>query len=251
MIFFSKPSTIHVDCFTYNEMALLTAPIERASRYMPEWFKTLSASIDIPNVVFPAPTMKYCAGVVDYYAKSIGLPLWSDLAIKIENREYYWKYSDSESIAMLHDKLQYPGYLEGSNYGHLKLMSPWSIQTKEDTAWMFSQPLYNYNTVRDFSVLPGVINFKHQPATHVQMMIDLSKDKKFVIPLGELLANITPLTDKKIKLHRHLVTIEEFKRIDRRKSLPVTFIDKYKTLIKRKKEFSDCPYTNRTKDYSK
>jgi hypothetical protein len=214
------------------------APISPAIEFIPEWWKNLPKESRL-KTFYPVPTMKTCTGIIDYYAKSIALPLWSEIEILIaESGDFSLQYADRTSRAETHSATQYAGFLEGTNYKHLKLASPWLFKCKEDINWMYSLPTYNLKSFDDFVMLPGLLNFSKQPETNIQLLVNTAKPKIIAMPFQTPFL-LTPMSDKKVRITRHLVSKEEFTSMDE-VGLPSTFIGKYKTHAKVKK----CPYEN-------
>ena len=237
--FFIKPK-IHVDCFTDRRDVIEYAPVVNAIEVIPDWWKALPKE-DTSNSFYPQPTMKTCAGMVDYYAKSIVLPLWSELCVNVVNGTYRWQYSDEVSDAVVHSTNQYKGFLDDRQYGHVKLISPWIFTSKQDVNWIFTDPVYNRKEFRNYIFMQGLLNFSSQLHTNIQLLIDLSVNHTFTIPFKTPFL-ITPLADKKIVVHRHLVSTSDIES-KRQRSNSFTFINKYKN----SRKINKCPYKERIK----
>jgi hypothetical protein len=236
MLHFFKRPEIHLDVFTNRRDVIEYAPIVNGMDVIPDWWKNLPKTIIHDNSFFPSATMKTCVGMYDYYNKSVAVPLWSDLHIKTEGSMYNWQFSDNTTKAEVHNPKEYQGFSLTEKYGHLKIHSPWLLSTKEDLNWVYTQPLYNRSSAVDYSMAQGLLNFKRQPAAHLQLFINLENNKQFVIPFRTIFL-LTPMSDKKVVVHRHLITNEQFAS---KASLatPSTTVNKYKTQIKIPK----CPY---------
>lgn len=241
MFFFKKPEIV-VDVFTADAGLIQTMPITQSSKYMPEWWKTLPPQIVKQPDYFPSGTMKKCRGFLDYYANSITIPLWSDLAIRTtENNQYAWQFSDRVSEATIHDAFQRGSYLPSDKYGHIKLASPWSIKTKEKINWVWSQPTWNFDIPDALVIPPAVLNFYDQHSCNVNMFFRTDALQDLFLPFGQPLAHLTPMTEKKIVLRRHLVTKEEIQRINAVQNL-FTFTNKYNAVVKNQERFAGCPF---------
>lgn len=242
MHFFRRPE-IHLDCFTNRRDVIEYAPVVNAIEVIPEWWKSLPKSYVDPGDGFsPSGTMKTCVGMYNYYNKSIAMPLWSDLCIKVSpNKTYAWQFSDLLTTAVVHPSPQYSGFLEGSGYGHLKIESPWNFNTKSDVDWLMTAPVYNLNTFRDFTQAQGLLNFHRQLGTNIQLFVDTNTPRVYTIPFRTIFL-FTPMTDKKVVIHRHLISDGEFASQGRR-ATAITFINKYVTQAKIPK----CPYKDKTK----
>lgn len=242
MFFFKKPEIV-VDCFTTDEGLIKTMPIEQSTRFMPDWWKKLEKQHISPDRFYPSGTMKQCRGFVDYYAGSITIPMWSDLAVKVnEDSQYIWQFSDRKSDANVHGAEQRGTYLPDNKYGHMKLVSPWAIKTKEAIDWVWSQPTWNFDAPEEILIPPAILNFHKQFACNVNMFFDVTTPREFIIPFGQPMAHITPITEKKTVIKRHLVSREEFERIQSPQNT-YSFVGKYGTVVKNQERFSKCPYS--------
>ena len=239
MLFKFPQKKIVLDCFTSDHYVIEQSPIDFAIKHIPDWWKNLPTSITNQNNFAPAPTMKHCVGMVDYYKNSIALPLWSDLAIRVnQNKSYNWKFSNSNTQAVVHPiNEQATGFL--NNYGHLKISSPWYLKSEKNIDWVWSHPTYNYAHSNDIVSLPGIVNYYHQHATNINIMISLEKEKTILIPHSQPLVIMTPMSDRKIKIVHHLVSQQELNKM---KNPNITFLQRYKNSIKARERFSSCPF---------
>lgn len=237
MIHFFKRSKIHLDAFTNSRNAMEFSPVVNGMETIPNWWKKLPKQYLFDNFI-PMPTMKTCVGVQDFYAKSIAVPLWSDFVVKVHEKSYSWQFSDDNTEAKVHLEEQYDGYLNGSDYGHVKIVSPWLFSTKDDINWMSSDGLYNRTDFRSYTLANGLLNFSKQPRVNLQLFIDTSKNYSFTIPFNFPFL-FTPLTEKEVVIHRHLVSNEKFNSISQR-SVRIKFINKYRAAQKTQK----CPFND-------
>jgi len=234
---FFRSSKLHLDCFTTSSGVITYSPVDYAIKHIPDWWRKLPKQVFYDgNTTFPQATMRTCTGMYEYYSKSVCMPMWSDLNVAVSNGEYSWQFSDFQTEAIVHGKEQYVGFTS-SDEGHLKLVSPWLFRTKEDVSWIISHPTYSLKKLFDYTVLPGVLNFKHQPATNLQLLFSLKVDKTLNIAHGTPMQLLTPMSNKRIVVHRHLVTEAVYKKINDTQ-MGLTFINKY---INAKKSMR-CPY---------
>lgn len=239
---FFRRSKIHIDCFTFRRDVIEYAPIVNAIETIPNWWINLPKEAINPLDGFsPTPTMKTCVGMYDYYAKSIAMPLWSELCVNVlENDLYNWQFSDLITKATVHTKIQYTGFLDNTHYGHLKILSPWLIATKENINWMMSDPIYSHTSFRDYTLAQGLLNFSKQHGSNLQIFLDIAIPRKFIVPFGKPFL-FTPLTDKKVVVHRHLITKDAYESKELL-AVPTTFINKYKNYQK----LAKCPFKDKT-----
>jgi len=236
-LFIFKKSKIVLDCFTSNKNVLEFTPIDKAIKFYPEWLKNTPKFLD--KTFYPASTIKNCTGIIDYYKQGFMIPLWTDLSINVQNRSYQWQFADYKSEAKEHNSAQWDTYVSAQNYGHLKLISPFKIISKNDIDFHFTKPFWNFEPKSSYYIPSGNVNYKYNHSTEINMFIDLTENKVINIDLGTPLAHIIPLTDKEVILKHHLISDEEYK------NLPVihTFVNsysKYKKLVQNKE--SKCPF---------
>ena len=248
MIFKFLQKKIVLDCFTSRSYAIEYAPINYAIKNIPDWWKSLPSSYRDGHQ--PKLTMKSCVGMVDYYVRSVAILLWCDLSIIVNaDKSYSWNFSDNTTKAQIHPMdTQATNFL--SNYGHMKILSPWLFRSEKNVDWVWSHPSYNYSNSNNVVSLPGISNFYHQHSTNINMMIHLNQEKSFLIPYGEPLALLTPMSDRKVEIVRHLVSEQEYFNLYQKGSV-ITFVDKYKNMLKSKDQFSSCPYHNHIEEYRK
>ena len=247
MLFKFPQKKIVLDCFTYDENIITTAPIVPAIKLIPDWWKTLPDGNIQNGNFYPHATMKNCVGMVDYYKKSFVIPLWSEMAISINsNGTYRWQFSDNTTAADTHDlQSQATGFL--NNFGHIKIVSPWHIKSKENIHWVWSQPTYSFPNEQEFILPPAIVDYFYQSTTHINMLFSVDKTRLINIPHGQPMIHITPMTEKKIEIVRHLVSKDEYDR-KKERNARISFVKKYAIKVKRIKQFNDCPFRNHTGD---
>ena len=237
MLFKFLKKKIVLDCFTAEPYVIRYAPILPAVRYIPDWWKALPKDYfsDIKLI-----NMRHCAGMTEYYKQSVALPLWCDLSINVNNdKSINWQFSDNTTNAIHHSKIQYDGFLE--NYTHIKIESPWFFRSEKNVNWVWSHPVYNYKHNDDAVSVPGITNFYYQHAANINLFIRTEKERHILIPHNTPMALLTPMSDRKVKIVRHLVDKKEMERFGR-KSILIKFKAKYKTVVKNTDKFLDCPF---------
>lgn len=245
MIFKFLEKKIVLDCFTHEELILQTAPITMAIKHIPDWWKELPNEFinDPDNIaIFPFPTMKKCMGMIDYYKKSIAIPLWSELVIGVNNRSYGWQFSDFKSEIYVHRiNKEATNFL--TDHGHIKLISPWLFKTKQEVKWVWSQPTYSFKeNISELKILPGVVDYYNQIGTNINIMLPLSTNKQYRLPQGQVLIHVTPMFDNKVEIVRHLISITEFERMRNSVAKAISFTDNYRQKYLATQKFKNCPY---------
>lgn len=222
--FFHRSSTIHVDCFTAMSNAYKYAPIIPASRGKPEWVNSIEKAqkgntdflhyiIDENNMINfnndpSLRTLRSCYGFLELYKRGFILENWCDLGVHIsDDRQISYHYSTG-SPPLVHSENQVsPGF---KDYYLLKLVSPWRIHSKQDLHWVAigaEWSLENYMV----KVLPGCLNFYYQTSSNLFLAVPKNLPTTFCIPMGHALTHFIPLTEKKVKIHTHLITEDEMR----------------------------------------
>jgi len=247
VMFFSKPSMVNIDCFTYNPSVYELYPIDYAHKFFPNWWKALPKFRTNGSAGSPHATMKTCAGFNAFYDRGFMIPLWCDLAVASDsaNRSgFQWQYSDRKSDAEIHPHEQMDGYLDPNRYFHLKLATPWLICCKENIEWSWVPNTWAFRNPSQVIIPPAVINYKYNYTSSINIFFNFDgTDGKILIENGTPMVNVIPLTERKIKIHTHQVSVQEYERI-KELGTPVSFINKYltrKRILEKKATERKCP----------
>jgi hypothetical protein len=224
-------------------MAIRT-PISHAIKHLPKWWRDLPVKEYEVNRFIPKKNMKRCVGFLDYYKKSIALPLWSDIFIDVNDKGYNWQYADGHSEAEVHPADQYGEWLPLKDYGHIKLVSPWLIKTKEkNISWVWSQPTYAFDNPEKLVIPPGVLNFYYNSGSHINCMLDRRKKGVIELLAGQPMAFMTPMSDRKVDIKIHVISKEESIK---KHFYPISFTGSYQKTKKLIDE-QQCPFNFRRK----
>jgi len=131
---------VTVNCFIseLHTAAAEYAPVEKASSFIPQWFKDLPSPSDndilkyglgIPGTPTEITTIKHCQGLVNAMTAGIIIPMWSELAINWDADKLQFKFADTYSELHTHNNVQAKGFLD--DYHILKLVSPWVLGCSE------------------------------------------------------------------------------------------------------------------------
>lgn len=248
-MFWFKRKKIIVDCFTNRSSVFEYSKLTPAKQNYPDWWKDLPKSGFFSNdEMVPNRNMKACAGFVQMYQTGYMISLWSDLRVKVGKMgtdSVEWQWSDQKSSAFIHAPKQSGDLYDSTLYQHLKLFSPWLLSAKQETNFLFHMPTWNMNNVfGNVIVLPGVVEYKYQNSTNVQILIKRETEEKIInLPFGMPIVQLTPLTENEVVFKHHLIGDEEFNNINSSKEESITFGAKYyvkKKLLKSKE--SKCPF---------
>lgn len=218
-MFLFKPKTITIDCFTYNNAAFELFKIDQATKFYPEWWKTLPRLVvntEKNNGDITAPTMKNCPGIIDYYKFGFIMPLWSDFLFevgKINTNYMRVNSADPNSTSSKHPVFQRGEYLPENNYSHIKLESPWHIASNKNIKFLWCKPLWNFANPNEFVQPPSIIDFYHQHTSNVNFFFVRKQETyKFIMEAGTPMGHFVPLSENKIKIKHHLLTRIEFEQ---------------------------------------
>ena len=242
--FFNRSSKIYLDCFTHDPYAYNLTPICKSVRSIPEWWKELpenkiefqyNEENEGPSIV---NNMKMCYGFREIFKKGIIVNSWGDFHIKSTEKELSWMYS-SITPPGYHPRYQYGNGFK--DYHHIKLNSPWVFKEKTGVQFVFLAALWNLEEF-DFVIPPGILQFTWNGSFNVNTFVP-KKDKEYLIHTGQPLAQLIPLTDKKIIIKNHLIDINEYKI----KEMPVInswygWRTANKLFKKNKENESKCPF---------
>ena len=214
MLFWFKKKEVVLDCFTHLVPNYEYLKIDKAAKFVPDWYKKLGRGNFTDPYMPLATTMKKCRGFLDYFTNSFAVPMW----------EYAHFRVDSESVEIRitnatvgnHSPNQYKGFLDNS-YHHIKIETPWVIQTKSKVKFIQTYPTWCYNSnnrPERFLHTPGVVDFYYQNSTNINGFLKKPERGEpayvFTFEIGTPISFYTPLESVKVKLKHHLIDRSEF-----------------------------------------
>lgn len=205
-MFFFKKKPIVLNCYAKTDSVAKYAPIARAGKFLPDWWIDIARSSEkYDNQLIPKNDMRNCVGMIDTYSEGFILPLWSELRVTVGaqgSNTYSYQYADRASRADNHDESQRGSFLPNHDYLHLKLLAPWVIECKDDVQFYCSQPTWNFSTLKDYTALPGILNFKHQHVINNNLMFHRHTVDNFVtLPLGLPITHAIPVDARPLKIN--------------------------------------------------
>lgn len=246
--FFHRTPEIHLDCFTCNNITYSTTPIVPASKAFPDWWQKLKPYTPTFHHTPERPyhldresemTARDCYSIIELYKKGAILENWCDISFRMEDGYFNYWYAANTTKPDSHPRKQLgEGFPE---HHHIKLISPWAFREKTGAQFLWMGAEWSLDKL-EIKVLPGVINFDIISQVNVNMMFPM-RNGSFTISIGNPLVHLIPLTEKKLKIHNHLVTKPEFDKLSLSANLP-SFYGCRKTvqLRKRNKERGTCPF---------
>ena len=226
MLFKKKSLTLHA--YTDRSEIYHYSQIQPSSKFKPDWWKKLPIADGEKDLSI---NMRGCAGFNDLYANSLTLPMWSAVQIEfsaVGNDSWRYIYADATSSADVHPETMRKGWIDDNEHQHIKLNSPWLITCDEDVDFLATNAGYSMKDPLAYHVPNGVINFKHQSGTHVNLVFKRTSDNETVmIDHGTPMMMLVPMTERKVEIISHLVSPEEYKRISNKQNPMLWFRRRY------------------------
>jgi len=229
MLFKFLKSTLHLDVVTYRKEVLELHPIDYTHKFIPKWFKKTPSNIS--KTAVPQGSLRTCTGIRDIFNTGITIPNWSDFVIykDQDKKNIVVKYSDNQTQVDFHDAEQWKLYLNDDKYFHFKIVAPWSLRCKQDVKFLFTGFHWGLNPFM-IHIPSGIMRFNLQDSCHINAFIQPGDFKEVMFLAGKPIAQLLPLTEKKLKLHYHLEKYEDFDHISKKFSL--YFINRFNRIKK-------------------
>lgn len=248
-MFFIKDKPLVVDAFTATVSAYEYAKIKPAINFIPNWWKTINSTYQHTNqygITTPEGTIKRCDGLIENFKHGFIIPAWSDFSILANGTGWAYQFSDEFSTIVSHPPEQY-----GNNfpeYGHFKINSPWLISEKSGIKFVFTNPVWNNMQISDGLIFPqGIVEYKNQHGTNINIFLK-KRTTQYDFEFGTPLAHIIPLTDKKIEIRNHIISKDEYTKLDSVHT-SITFLNKYRKIVEIQRQKNKCPFNfNRNTD---
>lgn len=243
-MFLFKKKPLVVDAFITEQYshAYDYAPIDYANKFYPDWWRALpKTEFDWDIMGRANQSMRACPGFTEHLNHGLIIPMWSELALKtIGPEEWRYQFSDLVSVCETHDASQRAGFY--TDYTNIKIMSPWFLRSEQSVYWNYQPAFWNSAEPPGYQVAPGTVDYYYQNSTHINLLVP--PEQRILIPVGQPMAHIVPLTERPVELRRHLVTESEFKRIFIKKTSFTNHYYKFKKILdKREAGKSKCPFS--------
>ena len=240
MIFLFKKPKIVLDCFTYKNDIYSHHKIDTANKYYPKWW--LDTPKSYTERFFKKSTIKKCRAIIDNYSYGFIIPLWSELAINITDNNYEWQFADCITNAEIHDSQQWNKFANPNYFGHMKIFNPWAIFTNKDIKFNWIKPFWNHSLDSRYHIPEGIVDFKYNHATHINLFLDRRIKGNYLIPVDTPMVHLIPMTEKEVILKHHIIEHKEWNtKVFREKD---TFQNTYNIhKAKMIKKESKCPFS--------
>lgn len=226
MFFIFKKSTIILDCFISDDRIANLFPIEKTINAIPTWWKSLPKEINLDNYPVPMSTIKRCPGFKDLFANSITIPAWGEYRLFLDPSGQFSYLSPNHKIeAVSHSNSQFQNAFD--NYSHLKLTSPWFIKEKSGVKFSMLQAVWHQTNPSEFIIPPGMLEFKYQHATHINLISSVGMQRKEItISAGNPITYLVPLTEKSVEIRVQVIDDKECNKL---KTYHHSFHNSYET----------------------
>ena len=233
---FHKRNKITVDAFTDQEH-ISTYPIDRSNKHLPEWYQKMKPTVGHTcpqGLTGKTSTFKMCHGFQDHVNTSFTFPLWADLMFKVNiDNTFVYQYPNKHCNFGMesHNSVESTPMAEFAPKRHIKLFSPWLLKEKTGVNFYWSQAFWSYGAAAsEVLVPPGVVNYKYQNGTHINLMVE--PGKQVDLDAGTPMVYLHPLTEKKVEIKTHVVDTKEYQKV-KASTVSNKFIGGYKS-FKRK-----------------
>lgn len=252
MIFFFKRPILNVDVFTCSANVYEFTPVVRASKCVPEWWINTPPSGFVPsNSIIPTfPNIKTCDGVKNLFSSGMMFQIPVDTYLLVGNNEVNGQAKvsvipvDSNKYFDHHPDEMFGNFLKQNKYLTLRINLPYLVKTKEDIQWTLMEPLWSATDHR-YRIVPGNTNFKYHRtvAAHMLFQHNAIETYRIFLPMHQPLLHAIPHTEKKIKIHNHLITNDEFTNMNM-SAIPGKFGQLTKFLKEHEKDKPKCPVSH-------
>lgn len=215
MLFKFKKKLITVDAFTDQENIAKT-PIAPSTKYVPDWFKSMKPTKAYAQneMVVVSSTFKKCPGMIDNLKHSFTIPAWSDFIVKATDTGIVKQFPHSQFDygAQYHNDPETSPIEAFAPKVHVKILSPWYLKSKSGVNFYQSQAFWSFNATNSTILIPpGVVNYKYQHSTHINMFI--TKNLQYDFERGDALMYLHPMSEDKVVIKTHVVDTEEYNKI--------------------------------------
>ena len=216
MMWFRKEKPIVLTAITNRSDVYRNAQVTKMSKTLPSWFKNLPP--ESKDIFSTYKDLKGCTGFLNTFSSGFVIPMWCDLAIRTAakgDNAYQYQFADNTGSAVCHSAVQCSGFFKEDEIQHLKIVTPWLMTCSEPIKFLLDGTGW-WGIDKEYRVLDGVLDFEYQSGSNINIMIPRSDTVKDVmIPYGEPLARLLPLTERPVKLELKLVTDDEFNMYSR------------------------------------
>lgn len=194
---------------THDEMIYEYFKVSEGHKYYPEWWKELDTNLyadDLYNNSLPRSssnkvlTTKSCPGITDLYKNSFVMPLWCEIDLNVTENYVNAKVSDQMTKIESHGSEQRGSFLDSSKYQHIKINTPWLVETKSNIKFLICACMFsNENLINGLYIPNGIRSFDISASTNIHGFVK-KEDRNINLKAGSAMLHLFALTDKKIQI---------------------------------------------------
>lgn len=231
--------TVYIDLYTDSDCVYKIAQASNASLERPSWWKQLrKSSFDYDNME-PDTTMKSCSGANMLFAKRYPLLMPCDVYLKSGYSELSFYAHDENAVGIQNHPTKQHDNSFGDNT-HIKFNLRWKIKTSPETHILVTgADMDTPQMTNTLSIVNGVLPPDVVSQLNINGFITRSDEGvRLNIPAGATLANLIPLTDRKVVYRHHLVSTDDYNQMDKEESALAT-----NSYYRARKARSGCPFS--------
>jgi len=206
-LFKKKPKFSFV---THDEMVYNYFQVSEGKNFFPQWWRDIKHDLYATDIWPAGPTeksvstklltMKTCPGITDLYKNSYVMPLWSEVDILTTKTSVRAIASDKITKTDSHGSHQRGNFLDEKDYSHLKIQSPWMVETTSNIKFLVSSCMFSDKNLLDNYFIPnGVRSFNISSSTNIHGFVR-KEENNFTLKAGVPLVHLFPLTDQEISI---------------------------------------------------
>ena len=188
----------------------------RASKSLPDWFKSLARRPEGAEPHEPQ-TVKRCVPVLDAASNGYYIPAWCDFAVSVRNIESE-ETKETDLAIRINPASNLNLFGEETVSGHawkqvgndcpiqnyelgkvlLKFLNPWVIETQQGWSCLFKSPPHHYSNIR---IMEGVVDTdRYHRQVNFPFFWDGNKEGEFLIEAGTPLIHVIPFKREAVQL---------------------------------------------------
>lgn len=185
-------------------------PVQRASKYLPKWWKDASRNYTSSNQPYGATHISRCYGLGELFSTGYIIPLWHSVQIEhTREGDLHWNVPSNFAAAMENRNYMIPAVdlLQGAAKmfpSHptkhptvLKFNIPWRVVPPKGVKLLYVPLQYHTNIWYEASM--GILDCERNNDLNVNGFVTLPKGQKTVIDAGTPIAQIIPITERRLK----------------------------------------------------
>ena len=217
----SLQKTIVLRAFTATPRLAEILPPIAVAECPPQWWKGLKPETHLVNprsAKSSIPTIKRCYALQHLFGRAIGLRLWQDINIAVPQDAAIIAEGVSRhvpSVGMSHPAFQFAGAF-APTLRHYKLHSPWLFVCDRASHFAWMSAFYHRIDPSAFHVMPGVVEFRYQHGTHINLLINTAGNERIELSLsaGDMMVYLLPVEASPVKIIAEEISESEMERIE-------------------------------------